>query len=140
MLQDMDNMEASCIFHVMVGIFTHLERNKPSLLSVNTMGIVRLTLKHDLIDSVSFMYYSGDNLKQTSAHILSLEQCPIYSYQICDFGCHTLQFIPVNNQTTLDRLIAHFRVVGNLCNLPLYAAGLIWSITNMFAANYSILT
>ena len=62
MLQDMDNMEASCIFYVKVDMFSHLEQCKTSLLTVNNLGIVRLTVQHDLIFSVSFMYYPGDYL------------------------------------------------------------------------------
>jgi len=55
MLQDMDNMEASCILYVKVGFFNHHEQSKISLLNVNTMGIVRLTVQHNLIVSVNFM-------------------------------------------------------------------------------------
>jgi len=55
MLQDMDNMEASCIFYVKVGTFTHLEQSKVSLLTVNKLGIVRLTIQPDIIVTVSFM-------------------------------------------------------------------------------------
>jgi len=59
-------MEAICVFSVKVGTFTHLEQSKTSLLTVNKMGIVRLTIQHDLIVDVSLMYYPGDNLRQTS--------------------------------------------------------------------------
>jgi len=55
MLQVMDNMEASCIFYVKVGTFTHLEQSKIFLLTVNESGIVTLTVQHDLIVSVIFM-------------------------------------------------------------------------------------
>jgi len=55
MLQVMDNMEASCIFCVMVGTLTHLEQSKILHLTVNTFGIVQLTIQHDLTVSVSFM-------------------------------------------------------------------------------------
>jgi hypothetical protein len=78
MLQDMDNMEASCVFYVKVGTVTHLEQCKTSHLTVKEMGIVRLTIQHDLIVSVSFMYYPGDYLRQTLADVLSLKQCLIY--------------------------------------------------------------
>ena len=77
MLQVMDNMEASCVFYVKVGTFTHLEQSKISLLTVNKSGIVTLTVKNDMIVSVVFMYYPGDRCRQTSADILSLEQHPI---------------------------------------------------------------
>jgi len=55
MLQDMDNMEASFVFYVKVGTFTHLEQSTNALLTVNTTGIVRLTVHHDLIANISFM-------------------------------------------------------------------------------------
>jgi len=55
MLQDMDNMEASCIFYVKVGTFTHPEQSRISLLTVNKTEIVKLTEQHDLIASISFM-------------------------------------------------------------------------------------
>jgi len=79
MLQDMDNMEASCIFYVKVSTFTHLEQSTTSLLTVNKSGIVRLTVQHYLIVSISFMYYPWDSLRETSATVFSLEQRPIYS-------------------------------------------------------------
>jgi hypothetical protein len=55
MLQDMDNMEASCIFYINVSTFPHLEQSKTALLTVNESGMVRLIVRHDLIVSVSFM-------------------------------------------------------------------------------------
>jgi hypothetical protein len=71
MLQDMDNMEASCVFYVKVSTFTHLQQSKTALLTVNESGMVRLIKRHDLIVSVSFMSYPGDYLRPTSADILS---------------------------------------------------------------------
>jgi len=55
MLQVMDNMEASCVFYVKVGTFTHLEQSKICLLTVNKSGIVTLPVQHDMIVSVIFM-------------------------------------------------------------------------------------
>ena len=78
MLHDMDNMEARCCFYVKVGTFTHLEQSKMSLFTVNQTGIDRLTVQHDLTVSIRFMYYTGDYLRQTSADILALVQCPPY--------------------------------------------------------------
>ena len=77
----MKDMEASCVVYVKVGTFTQCEQSKICLLTVNKRGIVRLTAQHDWIVSVGFMYYPGDNLRQTSADILSLEQCPLYIRQ-----------------------------------------------------------
>jgi len=78
MLQDMDSMEASCVFYVKVGKLNHIERNLIWLVTVNTAGIVRLTVQHHMIVSASFMYYPGDFLRQTSAGVLFLEEGPIY--------------------------------------------------------------
>jgi len=72
MLQDLDNMKASCIFYGKVGTFTRLEQSKISLFTFNKMGMVRLTVRHNCIVSVSFMCYPGDYLRQTSAGLLSL--------------------------------------------------------------------
>jgi len=55
MLQDLDNMEASCVFYVKVGTFNHLEQSKICLWTVNKLGIVRLTVQHEVIVSISFM-------------------------------------------------------------------------------------
>jgi hypothetical protein len=77
MLQDMDSMETSRMFYVKVGMFTHLEQSKMSPLTVNKTGINSLTVQYNLIVSVSFMYYPRDYVRQTTADIPSLEQCPI---------------------------------------------------------------
>jgi hypothetical protein len=70
-------MEVSCIYYVKVGIFTHLEQSKIFVLTVNKTGIVRLTVKHELIVIVSFMYYPSNYVQQTSSAVLCLEQCHI---------------------------------------------------------------
>ena len=63
MLQDNDNMEASCIFDVNVGTFTHLEHSRFSILTVNQARQARLTVQYDLIVSISFMYYPRNYLR-----------------------------------------------------------------------------
>jgi hypothetical protein len=55
MLQVMDNMEASLVFYVKVGMFTHLEQSKISRFTVNKSGIVTLTVQHDMIVSIIVM-------------------------------------------------------------------------------------
>jgi len=117
MLQVMDYMEASCIFYVNVGTFTHLEQSKICLLTVNKSGIVTLTVQHDLIVSVIFIEYPGDYLRQTSADVLSLEPLPMYFTRLGDSGGRTPQFIHLTKQTTSDRLIANCGAVGNPCKL-----------------------
>jgi hypothetical protein len=55
MLQVMDNMEASCVFYVKVGTFTHLEQTIISLLTVKKSGIEKLTVRYDMNVSVIFV-------------------------------------------------------------------------------------
>jgi len=140
MLQDMDNMEASCVFYVKVGTFNHLEHSKLCLLTVNKMWIVRLIIKHDMMFSVSFMQYTRDFLRQTSAELISLKEGPINIPQSWDFGCRKPQFIPVNTQTTWEWLIGNHGTVGNPCNLYPYPTGFILSIMYKLAAIHYILT
>jgi len=52
MLQEMDHMEASCVFYVKVGRFDQFEQSKISVLTVTSLGIVMLTVHCDLIISV----------------------------------------------------------------------------------------
>jgi hypothetical protein len=62
MLQDMDDVEASCDFYVKIGTFTHLAPSQISLLASNKMGIVWLTAQNHMIVSISLMEYPGDDL------------------------------------------------------------------------------
>jgi len=55
MLQDMDHMEASCVFYVEVGTLTRLEQSKIYILTITTLGIAMLTIDHDLMFSVCIM-------------------------------------------------------------------------------------
>jgi len=55
MLLDMGNIDARCIFCVKVGMFIHLEQSKICYLTVNKLGILMLTIQHDLIISVCFI-------------------------------------------------------------------------------------
>ena len=52
MLNDIINMEASCVFYVKVGTFNHLQQSKICLLTVNDMGKFRLTVQHEFIFSI----------------------------------------------------------------------------------------
>jgi len=136
----MENEEASCVFYVKVCMFTQLEQSKICHLTVKKTGIVRLTVQHDGIVSIGFMNYPGDYLRQTSAVILSLEECPLYIWHCRDFSCDTPQFVLGNEPTTLDGLIADRVMVGNPCNSLSYAAGFMLSIMYKLAATYCILT
>jgi hypothetical protein len=72
------------------GWYVYTSRTKQtSLLTVNKMEIVRLTIHHDWIVIVSFMYYLGDYFRETSADVHSLPQCPVDSSKSCDVACHT---------------------------------------------------
>jgi len=59
MVQDMYNMEADCIFYVDVGTFDQLEQNKICILTITQMGILILTVQHDLIFIVSSFNIPG---------------------------------------------------------------------------------
>jgi hypothetical protein len=89
MLQDMDTMEASCVCCVKVRMFTHLEESIMSHVTFNTQGIVRLTVQHDLIINVNFIYVPWDALSSTSEDIRSMEQCPIHTRLSSVLGCLT---------------------------------------------------
>jgi len=99
-LQDRDLMEASCIFYIKVGRFDQLEHNKISVVTVTALGIVILTVNHDFMVSVWFVWYPGDVLRQTSPNVLSVESSPLYIYQTWDFSCYSSHYIPVNTQST----------------------------------------
>jgi hypothetical protein len=77
MLENMDSMEAGCVIYVKVGMLNYLEHSQIWLVTVNQMGIVRLTVQHNLIDTVCFMDHPRDCLRQISADIISLEEFPI---------------------------------------------------------------
>jgi len=79
MFQDMGSMEASCVLYVKVGMLNHFEHSQIWVVTVNKAGRVSPPVQHDLIVSVSSMHYLGEFLRQTSAEVLSLEECPIYT-------------------------------------------------------------
>jgi len=140
MLEDMDNMEASCIFYVKVGTFNYLEQSKICCLTINKIRIVRRTVQLDTVFAVSVKLYPMDYLRHTATDILSLEQCPNYISQSWDFGCCTPQCISVHKQTTSAQPIAHSGTMANPCKLHPYIAGFILGITYKLAAIYSIPT
>jgi len=55
MLQDMDHIEASCVFYVEVGTLNRLEQSKICVLTVTTLAIAMLTIHHDWLFSVRIM-------------------------------------------------------------------------------------
>jgi len=55
MLQDMDHMEASRVFYVKVRTFDQLEPSKICVLTVISVGIVTLIVRHDMKVSECFM-------------------------------------------------------------------------------------
>jgi len=116
MLQDMDHMEASCVFYVKVGRFHQLEQTKISVLTVTSLGIVILTVHEDLMVSVWFMKNPDDVLSQTSADILYVEGCPFYIYQKWDFSCRSSRYNSANNRRSSNRLPANRGTVGIPCS------------------------
>ena len=55
MLQDMDPIEASCVFYVEVGMLNGHEQSKICVLTVTTLEIAMLTVHYDMIFSVCFI-------------------------------------------------------------------------------------
>jgi len=49
----------------------------------------------------------GYVVTQSSPDLLWVEECPFYIYQKWDISCCSSQCIPVNKETTLDRLTAN---------------------------------
>jgi len=78
MLQDMDHMEASCVFYVKVGTHDELEQSKFWVLTITKLGWVMIAVEDYSIVSISFMYDLGDRLRQTSPDVLSFEECPVW--------------------------------------------------------------
>jgi len=78
MLQDMDHIEASCIFHVKVGMLDHLEQREFCVLTVTKWGIVIIKIQDNSIFNVSSIYDHGDLLRQSSPAVLSVKESPVY--------------------------------------------------------------
>jgi len=55
MLQDMDHTEASCVFHVEVGMLNRFEQSNIFVLTLTTLGIAMLTVYHDTMFSICCM-------------------------------------------------------------------------------------
>jgi hypothetical protein len=52
MLDDVDLMEANCVFYVKFGRFHQFEQIKISVLTISSLGIVLLTVHYDLMISM----------------------------------------------------------------------------------------
>jgi len=55
MLEDMDHMEASWDIDVKVGTFDQVEQNKIWVFAITSLGMVILTIHHDMMVSIWFM-------------------------------------------------------------------------------------
>jgi len=55
MFQDIDHIEASCVFYVEVCSFNRLEQSKICILTVTTLEIAMLTVHHDMMFSICIM-------------------------------------------------------------------------------------
>ena len=110
----MDNMEESGVFDVNVSTLTHLEQSKTTRLTINQSGMITLILRHDLIVSVSFMYYPRDYLRQTSADVISLEQCPIHRHQSSIPAAVQHNFSLLTNKQNWTNILH----ISGLCETP----------------------
>lgn len=118
MLEDMDCTGACHVFYVMVGTLDQLDQSKISILTVTLLGIAILTVQHDLIFSMCFMKDLIEGMEHILTDVCSVELCTAYIYEISEFGCHPLLFIPQNEPTISDKLTGTPRMVGNPWNLP----------------------
>ena len=112
MLEDMERIEASCVFYVEVGMLNRLDQCKICVLNVTTLGIAMQTILHYMMLSVCFMYDPRDFLRQPSADIHSVKECAVYISQTSDFSGHSPRFIPGNKQTRSIRLGANCSMAG----------------------------
>jgi len=75
MLQDMDNIEASCAFYVEDGTLHRLEQSKINVLTITEMGIELLTVHHLVSVSCQIHGICCDKHQQTyipSKHVLCI--------------------------------------------------------------------
>jgi len=139
-VQDTDHIEASCVIYVEVGTHNLPEHSTICLLTVTTLGIAMLTVHHDMMFSICIMFDPRDFWRQTSADVLSDEECTIFITETRAFDGRSLWFIPVNKHTTSDRLGANRRTVGNLCNRQLCATGFILCRMRELVVTHAILS
>jgi len=95
----MDHIEVRC---VKVGMFDQIEQSKICVLTVTILGIVRLTLQHDLEFNICFFQDPGDFLTETSLDILPSKQCPLRVSQTSGFICCLPVFLCVHKQNLLE--------------------------------------
>ena len=78
MLQNMDHIEASCVFYVEAGTLNRLEQSKIWVFTVTTLEIAMLTVHHDLMLRVCIRQDPRDVLRHTSADVLSDRKCKVF--------------------------------------------------------------
>jgi hypothetical protein len=55
MFQEMEHLDASCVFYGKVGRFDQFKQSKLSGLTITSLGMVMLTVHYDLMVRVGFM-------------------------------------------------------------------------------------
>jgi len=68
-------------------VYGQLEQNKICVLTVTTLGIVMLTVQHDLMFSLRCMYDHRDVLRKTSPDVCSVEEWPFDILKTGDTSC-----------------------------------------------------
>ena len=129
MLQDNDHMEARFVLDIKVGMLDQLEESKICHLTVTISGIAMLTVQYFMIFRVSVMYDPWDIFRRTSPDILFIEDCHCAMLESRDVGTLSTVVILVSKQTISHPVAANHRMVGNPCNLELYAVGFILNRT-----------
>jgi len=111
MLQDVDDMEVSCVIHVKYGTSDQPEQSKICVLTVTNVGIVMLSVQHNSEHSVCFMEHPRDLLWQISLDVLSVGEFPDYIWQTSEVSCCSHLYITVNTHTASARLSANHWMV-----------------------------
>jgi len=77
----MDHMEASCILCVKDGTLEQQRQSKICIWTVTTLGILILTVKCEVLFSVSFIKYHRDIASKTSPDVPWVKEMPVHMPQ-----------------------------------------------------------
>jgi len=113
MLQDRDHKKASCILYVKVSTFDQVKQNKIWVSTMGSLEIVMLTVQHELICNVCFIYNPGDVMRGIYPGVISVEESTVYLSLWLDIRCWLQLFISVNTKWKSNWLTPHSRTMGS---------------------------
>lgn len=70
--------QSGCYYYVKIGTFNHLEQSTICVLAVTSFGPVMWTIEYELIVILYFMQDHRDRFRETSQHVISIEEWPCY--------------------------------------------------------------